>query len=340
MYMDALEEFEADLASVPPINVDLYHARAVIRGRKMAILRAALAAARRIARRYGVMALRHEAYQRAALRQGFYSVYMSVHPMPRDPAKRAVYRRELISVGRRAEAELMAMFGSFRSMVLRMAFKFATKGLGESDGMSSRVRNRYRSTQMRQRAMMARRRYAQNRARMRSRARPRPRVNRPGKADIVRFIRIVPRPPASLDPTGKFREYLRLSMWRNWARIAPIAVRMAAAMSRSPTGNPTPALFATIATQGLLRRRLISRRDQGVYFKFFNQLWRTPAPVHVKLAAAGAVVLMLSFRKSASREANFETAPMFSAPPLSGASHYSSASAEAEALARLEAAAL
>ena len=338
MYADAFTELEGDFASSPPpLHIDLYHARLLIRSHKPAIIRAALAAARRIARQHGVAVLRHEAYQRAALRQGFYALYLSRHPMPTDPARAATYRRELIRVGQRAEGELMAMLGSFRSLVLRTLFKLATKGLGETEADGYARPNRHRKTQTRYRARQAKRRLTQNRARLRrSPLRP----VRPSQKQIVRYMPMIPRPPASLDPAGRFVQDIRLSLWRNYPRYAPIAAQIANGMAQSPTGNPGPTLFAGAVTQILVQNRLIRQSDRQACFAFFKQLWSIPAPRLFVLAVAAAAVLSLSYRKSVSREGHFETRPMRHAVPLSGGAAYSAASAEAEALAQFEMAAL
>lgn len=324
------------LGEAPLLHIDLYEARLFIQGHRQRILANAFAAAKRIASQRGVTALRYEAYQREALRQGFISAYLQVNPVPTGRGKEAAarYRQELLGVARRAEGELMAMLGSLKGMILRLGRTLVTKGLfegegeGEGDGYMRRL-PQYNRTAIHHRAQTSKQAFTQQRSALRLAARPSQQTIRTLTARFPAF-------PPGLGNQSSVINRVRAVLWVRWFEVARLAGEIGSTLAKSTSGDPGPALFGHFATELLVRRAVIDRSAKPLWADFFGKLWSAPIFPKPFLVAAVAALALLGESTRGDRHASFENLPMVSQEPVRSPSL---ATAEAEALAAFELAA-
>ena len=281
---------EADLADAPLLNLDLYEARMFIKGHRNRILGHAFTAARRIAAQHGAAALRHEAYQRQALRQGFIQAYLQINPVPVHRGKAAAdqYRRELKAVAGRAEAELMQLLGSLQGMVLRLARAAITKGLFETDGDShDRRPPQFNRTAVTHRAQTSKRAASIQRATLRQQV-----TQRPSQRAIRAYTGQLLYVPSGMGSHQSVIERLRIMMWAQWVSLVPMIVAIAAALAKSATGNPGPALFGNIVTEIMIRRGVIQPSERSVWAGFLGGLWSSPMPRLMVLGITAGLIAL------------------------------------------------
>ncbi|MDP5104204.1 MAG: hypothetical protein NWP98_09795 [Erythrobacter sp.] len=328
LHNDEDESFlELDQADAPLLNVDLYEARMFIRGHRQRILAAAFTAAKRIAKQHGAAALRHEAYQRQALRQGFMGVYLQVNPAPVHHGKAAAdqYRRELIAVARRAEDELMQLLGSLKGMVLRLARSTITKGLFESEweGDSQDRRSpKFKRTAAVHRAKTSKRTYTLQRAAARQRTLP----QRPSQRQISSYMIHFSGLPRGWALRPSVLELLATHVWRQWYSFTPMFVSIGTALAKSATGNPAPAVVGNVLAEFMIHQGLIGQNERAFWSSFLAGLWSAPIPRLTLLAMFAGMITLAKGLKAAKRNAAFEHGAIES-------------EAEAEALAAFEMAA-
>lgn len=320
---------ELDQADNPLLNVDLYEARMFIKGHRQRILAAAFAVARRIAKQHGVAALRHEAYQRQALRQGFMGAYLRVNPAPVHRGKAAAdqYRRELLAVARRAKDELVQLLGGLKGMVLRLGRAAITKGLFESEWESDsqdRRRPKFNRTAIAHRAKTSKRNYTIQRAAARQRAIPIP--QRPSQQQVSDYMIHFSRLPRDWGLRPSVLELLSAHVWNRWYSFTPMFVSIGSALAKSATGNPEPAVVGNVLAQFMIHQGLIAQTDRAVWSSFLGELWSAPIPRLTLLAMFAGLITLAKGLKAAKRTAAFEHGAIES-------------EAEAEALAAFEMAA-
>jgi hypothetical protein len=81
-------------------------------------------------------------------------------------------------------------------------------------------------------------------------------------------------------------------MWAQWVSLVPMIVAIAAALAKSATGNPGPALFGNIVTEIMIRRGVIQPSERSVWAGFLGGLWSSPMPRLMVLGITAGLIAL------------------------------------------------